>query len=182
MYIYMCLDVRVRCFISWPPFYLFLLFCLPYVYWSACMSVHHIHAWCLRKPEEGVRFSQAGVAEGYVMRSGYWDLNLHPLEEQPWLLTAELSLWLAFIYFQTGVSLAWNLPVTSLASHWGLGIYLMLYSPLPTFSGLVDHYSWPIRTSVQVFTPCVADGLSTEPFSQLWLSKFNLIKLWSSSQ
>lgn len=63
-----------------------------YGYLSACVSEYHMHAWCLRKPEKGVRFPEAEVTEGYEMQCGYWDLNLRPLEEQRELLTAELSL------------------------------------------------------------------------------------------
>jgi hypothetical protein len=35
--------------------------------WPADMPVHHVHAWCLQRPEEGVLFSGTGVApSGFV--------------------------------------------------------------------------------------------------------------------
>lgn len=32
---------------------------------SACMSEHHMHAWCLCRSEEGIRSSETGVTDGW---------------------------------------------------------------------------------------------------------------------
>jgi hypothetical protein len=51
------------------------------------MSVHHLHAWCLQRPEEGVVSSGTGVIDGRELPCGCLELNLSPLEEQPVLFT-----------------------------------------------------------------------------------------------
>lgn len=48
----------------------------------ACMSVHHICAWCCQRPEEGVRSRGTGVTNSCELTRGHWQLNLDPLEEQ----------------------------------------------------------------------------------------------------
>jgi hypothetical protein len=30
----------------------------------ACMYVHHMHIWCLQRPEEDIRFPRIGVTDG----------------------------------------------------------------------------------------------------------------------
>jgi hypothetical protein len=42
-----------------------------------------------RHPEEGVRKPGTGVIENYKVSFKLWDSNLHPLEENPVLLTTE---------------------------------------------------------------------------------------------
>ena len=42
---------------------------------SACMSLPHVESWCLRTPEEDIRYPGTGVMGG-------WELNLGLLEEQ----------------------------------------------------------------------------------------------------
>lgn len=144
---------KSQVFYFMAPFYLFLLFCLPYVYgyWSVCLVPQKARRRCQDSPRlELQKVMRCDVSTGtwtYVL----WK-NSH------WLLTAELSLWLALIYFQTGV---WNLSVTNLASHLSLGIYLMLHSLLPTCLGLVYHYSWPIPISQFRSSHRVVDGSST---------------------
>lgn len=50
---------------------------------STYMSVHHVHAWCPRRPEEGIGTE---VTNGCELPYGFGELNLDPLEEQPVLL------------------------------------------------------------------------------------------------
>ena len=57
------------------------------------MSVQHVHAWCLWKPEEGFRSPGAGVIGSYEPTTLlFWDSNTGLLQEQQVLLTAEPSL------------------------------------------------------------------------------------------
>jgi hypothetical protein len=56
---------------------------------SACVSVHHMHAWCPQRPEEGIGSPGTGVtmwllAAMLVLRTK----PRHP-EEQPMLFAAE---------------------------------------------------------------------------------------------
>jgi hypothetical protein len=51
----------------------------------ACMSVHHVCAWCPQRAEEGVRSPETGVLDvscSCELTGGFWDLNLDPLEGQ----------------------------------------------------------------------------------------------------
>jgi hypothetical protein len=47
--------------------------------------------WCPKRPEEGVRSHGTGVRERCEPPWGCWESNLGPLEEQPVLLTTDLS-------------------------------------------------------------------------------------------
>jgi hypothetical protein len=47
------------------------------------MTVYHLHAWCLRRPEEGVGSPETGVTEGCKLLFGWRELNPGLLEEQP---------------------------------------------------------------------------------------------------
>jgi E3 ubiquitin-protein ligase NEDD4 len=58
----------------------------------ACMSVHHMHTWCLWRPEEGVGSPGIGVTDSCELPCGCWELNSGPLKKQPVLLTTEPSL------------------------------------------------------------------------------------------
>lgn len=58
---------------------------------SACMYVHHMHMWYLRRSEEDVRFPVTGVTYACEPLCWCWDPNPDPLAEQV-LLTAEPSL------------------------------------------------------------------------------------------
>lgn len=42
-------------------FYYFTLFLICIANFPACFSVHHLHVWCPRKPEDSVRSSGSGV-------------------------------------------------------------------------------------------------------------------------
>lgn len=66
-------------------FYLFMYMGILY----AGIPGHHIHAWCLPKPEEGARSSGAGVLSS-KWPNRCWELNPRsPLENYPVLLTSE---------------------------------------------------------------------------------------------
>lgn len=56
------------------------------------MSVYHAHAWCPRRPEEGVKSPEAGASESCELTHGCWKWSLVPLEEQPAPFTTELLL------------------------------------------------------------------------------------------
>lgn len=49
------------------------------------MSVHHVLAWCLQRPSEGIGLSETRVIDRH------WKLNLCPLAEQSVLLITGLS-------------------------------------------------------------------------------------------
>lgn len=57
-----------------------------------CMSVHHSHAWCPKRPEEVV--GSAGTVGKDCCELTYWcwESNLSPLEDQPMFLTAQQTL------------------------------------------------------------------------------------------
>jgi hypothetical protein len=58
----------------------------------ARMLVHHVHACCLRRPEEAVRSPETGGADGCEPLYGSWESNLGSLKEQPELITTNLFL------------------------------------------------------------------------------------------
>lgn len=43
------LKLQIFCFLKVH----YLVFCV----WSECMELYHVHAWCLRRPAEGVMFA-----------------------------------------------------------------------------------------------------------------------------
>ena len=49
---------------------------------STCMSVHHVCAWCLKKPEDDVRTHGTGVTDSCEPPDVCWELNPGPLEEK----------------------------------------------------------------------------------------------------
>ena len=49
----------------------------------ACMSVHHMCAWCVCKLEEGVRVPVSRITDDWGLPGRWWELNPDPLEEQP---------------------------------------------------------------------------------------------------
>lgn len=55
----------------------------------ACMSVYHMHAWCLQRPEEGVESGTGAVTDDCEPPRGCWGLNLDSLKKQLILVTAE---------------------------------------------------------------------------------------------
>lgn len=57
---------------------------------DVCLSVHHMCAWCLPRPESGVRCPKTGVTDGCEPSCVCWESNLGPPEGRP-VLTAELS-------------------------------------------------------------------------------------------
>lgn len=46
---------------------------------SACVYVHHVHTWCLRRLEEDPGRPGTGVCGSPC---GFWELHLGPLEEK----------------------------------------------------------------------------------------------------
>lgn len=48
---------------------------------QTCMSVHHVHTWCLWRSEENVRFPITEVTDGFEPPCRCWKLNLGSLEE-----------------------------------------------------------------------------------------------------
>ena len=56
-------------------FYLFLFYFMCMNVLPACLSVHHMSAWCPGKPEEGIRFPRTGVTDGCKTPSVCWELN-----------------------------------------------------------------------------------------------------------
>ena len=69
-----------------------------YVY-GCCMSVLHICAWSLWRPEDSLRSSGTEVTGNCEMPCGCWDLNPGPLEEQPMFLITGPSLQPLSLYF-----------------------------------------------------------------------------------
>lgn len=60
---------------------------------SACMLVHHVHAWGSQIPEENTGSLGTRATDGYDFDiCGFWEPNPCPLQELPVLLTAKLSL------------------------------------------------------------------------------------------
>lgn len=53
--------------------------------WPAYLPMHHMHAWCPWRPQEGLSFPETGFTEG-CEQPGCWEFNPDPLEEQPILL------------------------------------------------------------------------------------------------
>lgn len=56
------------------------------------MSVYHVHAWCLHRPQDGSRFPETRVTGVCELPWECWEINMDPLEEHPERLTAEASL------------------------------------------------------------------------------------------
>lgn len=56
---------------------------------SICMYVHHVHVWCLLRPEEEIGSLEIRITEGCKLLCGCWELNLDSLEGKPMLLTSE---------------------------------------------------------------------------------------------
>lgn len=47
----------------------------------AFVYVHHMQAYFLRRPEEGIRSPGTGVVNGCDLSCGFWELNVGPLQE-----------------------------------------------------------------------------------------------------
>ena len=58
----------------------------------ACVYMHCVQAWCLKRPEEVIRSPGIVITEAWKLPGGCGDLNLGPLQEQQVLLTIEKSL------------------------------------------------------------------------------------------
>lgn len=57
-------------------------FILCVLVFCSIVFVHHLHAWCLQRPEVGVRSSGSGVTGGCEPSRGCWELNPGPLKKQ----------------------------------------------------------------------------------------------------
>lgn len=62
-----------------------------------CMSVHHVHLWCLRRPEEAIGYP--GITDGCELPCGCGEPNPAPLQKQPVLPSTEPSLQPPFYRF-----------------------------------------------------------------------------------
>lgn len=56
-----------------------------------CISVPHVYAWCLQRPEENVTCSGIRVAECWELPLGWQESNLGLPKEQPVYLLSHLS-------------------------------------------------------------------------------------------
>lgn len=65
------------------------LFIILYVCFCMCMHIHHIHAWCLWRQEEGIRFSEL---DSCGPPWEYRESKPGPLREQQVLLITDPSL------------------------------------------------------------------------------------------
>lgn len=71
---YNCLKISLL-------FYVCLHFCI-------CVCVYYVHAWCPRRPEEGVRSPGTGVTGGCEPSCGCWQPH-SPLQEELQVLLAD---------------------------------------------------------------------------------------------
>jgi len=76
-----------------------------YVCYGCFAYLYLMCTWCPQRPEEGIGVPRATVTDGYKPPCGCWESNLSPLEEQPVLLTFELSLQLPV---SSSFTLAWT--------------------------------------------------------------------------
>lgn len=82
--------VRLSCF-----YFIFLLFSILFFYICVLpvhMLVHHLHVWCLWRPEGGDRPCGTGVENCCVLLCGCWKSNSSSLVKQQVLLAAKPSL------------------------------------------------------------------------------------------
>lgn len=54
-----------------------------------CMSMHHLHSWCLQKPEGVIESPESRVMDSYELLCGGWEFNSGSQQEQPVHLTTE---------------------------------------------------------------------------------------------
>lgn len=72
----------MRVFFSWPLLILFkelLIFIYMYECLSACMSIHHVWAWLLNRPEKRIKTPRTGVASACEPRCRCTKLSPGPL-------------------------------------------------------------------------------------------------------
>jgi hypothetical protein len=74
------LGLRVHTIISHLNEKLNVLFYV-YDFLPACISVHCMCAWFLRRAEESSRFPGTGITDNHEPTCGCWELNLGPVEE-----------------------------------------------------------------------------------------------------
>lgn len=49
-----------------------------YAFMCVCVSMYHMHAWCVRRSEEGVRSPGIGIRDGCGLPCGYWETKPGP--------------------------------------------------------------------------------------------------------
>ncbi|KAL6034338.1 hypothetical protein STEG23_034958 [Scotinomys teguina] len=59
------------------------------VFLPAYVSLRYMHAWCPKKPEEGIRSLGTGITDSYAVPRGCWESNLDPLALQTVLFSIE---------------------------------------------------------------------------------------------
>lgn len=69
---------------------LFIFMCMDVL--PVCISVYHMHAWCLWRSEEDIISLGTRVIDSCEWPFDCWELNQEPLEEQSILFTMEPSL------------------------------------------------------------------------------------------
>lgn len=56
-----------------------------------CMTVYHVCAWYLWRPEEGTGYPETEITDGCELPHGGWEPNPVPLQDQRMLLATESS-------------------------------------------------------------------------------------------
>lgn len=78
----------------------------------ACMSMHHVSAWCPQTSEEGIRSPQNEIRNGFELPCGYWESISNLLKDHQMLLTTESSLhsptWYWFWRYEGIVGISWG--------------------------------------------------------------------------
>lgn len=74
------ISVKGVCFFIFNYFFHFYLTCVDVL--LTCKSVHLLYVWCLQRPEEGSGSPGTWITDVFEPSSGWWNLNLGPLEEQ----------------------------------------------------------------------------------------------------
>lgn len=101
----------------------------------ACISVHHIHGWCPKRPEEGAAPPETEVYS-CELPCRYWELNLGRLEEQQAPLTTE-----PFLQFLLSKLLSIHrhtyVHINTVAEPIGVALMCMYLGTLDNLSGLL---------------------------------------------
>lgn len=84
---------QIPCIIIMKVLLLILFFVLCMCILLAYMSVHHLHAWRLQRPEKGIRSPDTGAAARGELPCACWDSIMGSLEEQPVLSATHWASW-----------------------------------------------------------------------------------------
>lgn len=63
--------------------------------------VHHMCAWYLWRPEDGIESAGTGIKDSYKLLCRFWESKLYLIQQQQVLLTPELSLQLHLLKFSS---------------------------------------------------------------------------------